>query len=594
MSLLTRNAIPSLLLAFCATAGAQALSHFPDALLHDNFEGVAAGPFSDADAARFLAQATFGPSTSDIAHLRAVGYQQWFVEQFSATTSTEAPYLDWVEAGAQPYIDDEARIEIWGINAAGTGDPSRASFPNNANNDQLRQRVAFALSELFVVSNSNGTLAYEPWTLASFNDLLAQYAFSNYRDLLEAVTKHPAMGIFLSMIQNVKADPIANTHPDQNYAREIMQLFSVGLNQLNIDGTLSTGQPIPTYTQATVEGFAAVFTGWDWNDPQCQDEYFNCGPGGNDDPIWRQAMVPVEAYHDNTSDKQLLNYNQVTLTNGVLHAGTAQAELTAALDNIFHHPNVGPFIATRLIQRLVTSNPSPAYVARVAKIFNDDGSAQHVRGNLKAVVQAILLDVEARYGQWQNPTVFGKAREPLIKLVHLWRAMQATTSDGRINGLSPYPPIEEQIGEAPLRSPTVFNFFVPNYQAGGEVLAKGLFSPEFQILTDTIAVSTPNILYHQIFCNYTGSEDCYGSDDPGTMQIRAPDDAALAMSNPSALIDKYNVLFMSGQMSPFMKNILLNRLNAIDDGNRGANTGTYRVQHLLYLILNSPEYSIQK
>jgi uncharacterized protein (DUF1800 family) len=573
------------------------LSHFPDALLHDGMEGIAAGPFTDADAARFLAQATFGPTSDDIAHLRNVGYQAWLDEQFTKPPSLEVPYLDWVLAGGQDYISDDARMEIWAANAVGTGDPSRSGFPGNARNDQLRQRVAFALSEIFVVSNSNGTLAYEPWCLASFSDLLANDAFVNYRTLLEDVTKHPAMGIFLSSIQNMKADPVANTHPDQNYAREIMQLFSVGLVQLNLDGTpvIANGATVPTYSQVTVEGFAAVFTGWDWNDPRCQDNYFNCGPNENDDPIWQLPMLPVEDHHDDTSDKQLLNYAGVALANGVLmHGGNTQTELTHALDNVFHHPNVGPFIATRLIQRLVTSNPTPAYVKRVATVFNDDGSAQHVRGNLKAVVRAILLDPEARYGQWQNPTVFGKLREPLLKLTHLWRAMKATSASGRVNSLSPYPSVEQQIGEAPLRSPTVFNFFVPNYQQSGEVLARGLYSPEFQILADSLAVDTPNFLYHQVFCNYTGSADCYGSDDAGTLQITAPADAALAMSNPSALLDKYDLLFMSGQMSPFMKSILLARMNAIDAGNRGASTGTYRAQHALYLILNSPEYSVQK
>ena len=579
--------------AFAATA----LSHFPDAMFHDGMEGVAAGPFTDADAARFLAQATFGPTSDDIATLRSLGYSAWLDQQFAKTPSLSVPYLDWVLAGGQDYISDDARMEIWGANAAGTGDPSRKGFPANANDDQLRQRVAFALSEIFVVSNSNGTLAYEPWCLASFNDLLVNDAFGNYRDLLEDVTKHPAMGIFLSSIQNMKADPVANTHPDQNYAREIMQLFSVGLVQLNTDGTpvIVGGATVSTYSQATVEGFAAVFTGWDWDDSRCQNNYFNCGPSNNNDPMWQLPMKPVEDYHDDTSDKQLLDYSNVALAHGVLmHGGAAQSELTAALDNVFYHPNVGPFVSTRLIQRLVTSNPSPAYVKRVALIFNDDGSAQHVRGNLQAVVKAILLDPEARDGQWQNPTVFGKLREPLIKLVHLWRSMKADTTNGRVSSLSPYPSIEQQIGEAPLRSPTVFNFFVTNYQQSGEILSRGLYSPEFQILTDSMAVDTPNFIYHQVFCNYTGSEDCYGSDDPGVLQIAAPADASLAMSNPSALLDKYNLLFMSGQMSPFMKSILLNRMNAITDGNRGASTGTFRVQHALYLILNSPEYSVQK
>ncbi len=588
-------ALTAAVLAAAPVFAAPPLSHFPDPMFHDGLEG--GGPATDADAARFLAQATFGPNSDDIAHLRSVGYSAWLDEQFAKTPSISVPYLDWVLAGGQDYISDEARMEIWGANAAGTGDPSRTGFPNNARGDQLRQRVAFALSEIFVVSNSNGTLAYEPWCLASFGDLLVDDAFANYRTLLEDVTKHPAMGIFLSSIQNVKADPVANTHPDQNYAREIMQLFSVGLVQLNIDGTpaLSGGLTVPTYSQATVEGFAAVFTGWDWDDSRCQNNFSNCGPNEINDPIWQLPMKPVEDFHDDTSDKQLLNYAGVALNHGLLaHGGTTQGELTLALDNVFHHPNIGPFVSTRLIQRLVTSNPSPAYVKRVATVFNDDGTAQHVRGNLQAVVKSILLDPEARYGQWQNPTVFGKLREPLIKLVHLWRAMKATTTNGRVSNLSPYPSIDQQIGEAPLRSPTVFNFFVPNYQQSGEVLSRGLYSPEFEILSDSLAVDTPNFIYHQVFCNYTGSQDCYGSADAGVLQIAAPADASQAMSNPSALLDKYSLLFMSGQMSPFMKSILLNRLTAISDGNRGASTGTFRVQHALYLILNSPEYSVQK
>ena len=588
--------------AMTAAAPAQQLSHWPDAMLHDGFEGAAAGPFTDADAARFLAQATFGPTTADIANVRSLGYQGWLTQQFAAPASLQVPYLNWVEGLASDNsVTDDTRMQIWGINAVGTPDPSRSGAVPT---DQLRQRVAFALSEIFVVSNSNGTLAYEPWCLASYYDLLAQDAFGNYRTLLEDVTKHPAMGIFLSSIQNVKADPVANTHPDQNYAREIMQLFSVGLKQLDSNGVpvLSNGQPIPTYTQSTVEGFAAVFTGWNWNDTGCgtaqhrccHQYYDNCGPNDYDDVLWRLPMQPVEAYHDNTSNKQLLVYTNVALTGGVLHPSDAQSELTAALDNVFHHPNVGPFIAKQLIQHLVTSNPTPAYVGRVAAIFNDDGTAQHVRGNLKAVVQAILLDVEARNGQWQNAAQFGKLREPIIKITHLWRAMSAVSHNGRNGGLQPYPPLEDWLGEAPLRAPTVFNFFSPYFQQTGEIASLNLNSPEFQILTDTMVVATPNDLYHTVFCNYTDSDDCYGSDDDDSMQTNDARDAALAASNPAQLIQNYNLLFMSGQMSPFMQNVLFTRLNAIDDGNRGASKGIFRVQHALYLILNSPEYSIQK
>jgi uncharacterized protein (DUF1800 family) len=605
---LRRGVFALIAASLSAVAVAQTPSHAPDGSMHDGFDGITNGPSFDSDAARFLAQATFGPTSDSIAHLRDVGYDAWLNEQFGRQASTEVQYLDWVASSfPDEYLSDDTRLEIWTINSAGTPDPSSAgSLPT----DQLRQRVALALSEIFVVSNSNGTLAYQPWALASFYDLLARDAFGNYRLLLEDVTKHPAMGIFLSMIQNQKEDPEQNIHPDENYAREVMQLFSVGLNQLNLDGTpvLAGGQPVPTYDQGTVRGFAAVFTGWDWNNTGCGDDtytccmynevegwgtYFYCGPSNYNDPPWQLPMQPVEHYHDSTSDKQLLNYPGVSLPNGVLaHGGDAQTELTEALDNIFSHPNVGPFIATRLIERLVTSNPSPAYVRRVAQVFNDNGSG--VRGDLRAVIRQILLDPEARYGNLTSPTTFGKLREPLLKITHMWRAMEARSQSGRVGTLRPWPPIEEQIGQAPLRSPTVFNFFKPDYAPAGEVHDDGLAAPEFQILTDTMIVATPNYLFHEVFCDYTGSDACWASDDPSTMQMNEDRDAALAASDPAALIDEYSRLFMSGQMSPFMKNVLVTRLQQMSEDDYGTELGRRRVQHALYLILNSPEYSIQK
>ena len=593
----------SVVLAFgavFATAQAAALSHWPDAAFHDSFEGLASGPSTDGDASRFLTQATFGPTAADIAHLRAVGYQGWLNEQFAAVASTEVPYLDWVEhltcvpvnSGCNN-VYDEQRLESWWINALGAPDPSTG---HPLHTDQLRQRVAFALSEIFVVSYRNGQLTYQPWALASFYDMLARDAFGNYRTLLEDVTKHPAMGVYLSMIDNQKADPAHNIHPDENYAREVNQLFSVGLVQLKLDGTpkLVNGQPAPTYDQAAVRGFAAVFTGWDWGGAGCDAQtYFYCGPSNPDEAPWRQSMQPVETWHDNTSDKQLLTYPGVALANGVLvHGADAQMELTAALDNIFHHPNVGPFIATRLIQRLVTSNPTPAYVQRVAQVFNDDASAQHVRGNLKAVVTAIVLDAEARYGQWQHPDTFGKLREPVLKIAHLWRAMAARSSNGRLSYIGDYGSFDAIYGQAPLRSPTVFNFFKPNFQYPGEIRNLGLVSPEFQIATDTQVVAAPNDIGWHISYFYTGST-YDNATAPDAILIDENRDATLAFNSPAQLVDNYNYLFMSGQMSPFMRNTLVTRLAALTD-NSGGDLGRQRVQHALYLIMNSPEYSVQK
>lgn len=597
-----RQVVAALLLTgLAAGASAQTASHRPDALLAHGFETAAQGPRRDADAARFLAQATFGPSADAIAQLRTLGYEAWLQQQFAAPVSYSEPYLDWVgRPPANDDVTDDARLEIWAINSVGLPDPSRGmAVPTDA----LRQRVAYALSQIFVVSNVNGTLNYQPWALASYQDMLAENAFGNFSDLLHAVTLHPAMGIYLSMIQNQKADEEQNIHPDENFAREVLQLFSVGLVMLDSDGSplLQGGAPIPTYNQATVRGFAAVFTGWNWNNTGCGEEtftccdeetYFWCGPSNRDEPPWQEPMQPVEAYHDSTAPKQLLKYDGVALANGILPPAGAQAELDAALNNIFRHPNVGPFIARRLIQNLVTSNPSPAYIRRVAEAFRDNG--QGVRGDMKAVIRAVLLDVEARYGQWQQPERFGKLREPLLKFTHLWRAMNARSGNGRIGNLSTWPYLEERIGQAPLRSPTVFNFFKPDYSRPGEIRSAGLRSPEFQILSDTLAVGTPNRLFYEVFCYYTGSDRCWDSDAPDTLQLDLARDAPLAASDPGALLDRYSLLFMSGQMSPFMRATLLTQLQQLTSQDYGNSLGRVRVQNALYLILNSPEYSIQK
>jgi uncharacterized protein (DUF1800 family) len=582
-----------------ATASAQ--SHKPDAIWVDAFDAPDQGPRRDADAARFLAQATFGPTTAEIARLRSLGYRAWLDQQFLEPVSTSEPYLDWVGNLPDNDVTDDSRLEIWAIHAAGLPDPSRAQ---RVATDLLRQRVAFALSQIFVVSNANGTLNYQPWALASYQDMLATHAFGNFSDLLRAVTLHPAMGIYLNMLQNQKEDDEQNIHPDENFAREVLQLFSVGLVKLNADGTvlLQNGQPVATYNQAAVRGFAAVFTGWNWSNVGCgpntytccdEETFFWCGPGNRDEAPWQQPMQPVEAYHDTTHPKQLLNYTNVSLPGGVLQpGGNATAELNAALANIVNHPNVGPFIAKRLIQNLVTSNPTPAYVGRVAEAFRDNG--QGVRGDMKAVLRAILLDAEARKGHLQRPDTFGKLREPLLKLTHLWRAMDARSGNGRVGNLSTWPPLELRFGEAPLRSPTVFNFYKPDYAPAGEVRTRGLRAPEFQILSDSLAVSTPNRLFYELFCYYTGSERCYDSDAADTLQSNLARDASLAASNPAALLDRYDLLFLSGQMSPFMRATLLAQLQQLTAQNYGSALGRVRVQNALYLILNSPEYSVQK
>jgi len=613
-----------------------ALSHFPDPMFHDGMEGASAGPFNDSDAARFLAQSTFGPTDADIADLRARGYAGWLDWQMDATqtpASSQLAYYTWVAnpialGGLNENTGYGNIIEAWFLGALGGPDPH---FPGNTaknHTDQLRQRVAFALSEIFVISDQNTLIDQHPDGQAYFYDILSNNAFGNFRTLLEQVTLSPAMGVYLNMQGNPRANLSQNLHPDENYAREINQLFSIGLIVLNQDGTpfLSAGKPVPTYDQSVVTNFAHVFTGWNWAD--CTTAGFkSCGYHGLDFQLPMIAPMPY-TYHDNGSDltndivsKQLLNYPpanypvdpdlHAAVNGGVLIAGgTPASDLAFALDNIFNHPNVGPFISKQLIQRLVTSNPSPQYVRRVSSVFNNNGSNQ--RGDLKAVVRAILLDPEARYGQFRDPEVFGKLREPLLRITHFWRAMGARHQCGTADPLyangdyanAPYryagydlaygtddTIYGNGVGQAPIKADTVFNFFKPGYVPGGEMAAAGLLGPEFQINTDTLISNSTNAIFSFYASGFDVSDApaCSGYGPPGEVAIdRSSDIAFLTANGNAALIDRYNKLFMSGQMSPFMRQALLNYLNSLGGSSK------QRVNALLMLILTSPEYMIQK
>lgn len=600
--------------------------HFPNTLFNDGLENIADGPATHTDAARFLAQATFGSTDADIAHLRAVGYQGWLNEQFAAPPSLHMTYHDWVADVLDEGTGSTTLREAWFLGALGGPDPQ-----NNVilHNDQLRQRVAFALSEIFVVSDQNTTLNQFPNGLAYYYDILTNNAFGNFRTLLEQVTLSPAMGVYLNMMGNRRADLSQNRHPDENYAREINQLFSIGLVMLNPDGTpqLLMGEPIPSYDQALVTAFAHVFTGWTWSD--CTSGNFpNCGPDYTTGNNFQTPMAGFAAHHDNGTDavndlpvKQLFAYPGAVNGGLLVAGGTPQSDLQFALDNIFRHPNVGPFIGKQLIQRLVTSNPTPQYVQRVAGVFNDDGSPAHVRGNLRAVIQAILLDPEARVGQWARPDTFGKLREPLLRLTHFWRAMGARHSCG--NDYAAGPVIyhyENQpyryagystawgtsdtiygsgVGQAPLNAFSVFNFFKPSYMPPGEMSGATLLGPEFQINTDTLITNSTNSTAGKAW-NFDVTDLCDPGDDTGDVKINRAQDAALAgnanggAGDPATrLVDAYNLRFMSGQMSPFMRQVLLNNLAPIGIAD-GPDWRAQRISRALLLILTSPEYMIQK
>ena len=345
------------------------------------------GPLNDSEAYRLVEQTTFGPKSTDVADAARIGPNEWINQQMVAPPT---------------FLSDSLR----GLNTQRWNEYVNAWWRQIIqSDDQLRQRVAFALSEILVVSAHDG-LSSEQFGLTGYYDLLIQHAFGNYRDLLEDITLNPVMGEYLSMKGNRKPAPDENIQPDENYARELLQLFSIGQVLLNNDGTAQLdggGVPLPAYNQTTIENFARVFTGWHF----ANAEEFRW-PQNKD---YLSPMTAWQDYHD-TAEKTLLRGR-------TLPAGqTAEQDLSDALDNVFNHPNVGPFISKQLIQRLVTSNPSPEYVSDVTAVFNNNIAGE--RGALGSVIKAILMHREARSGHLSSPETFGKIREPLLlSLIHI-------------------------------------------------------------------------------------------------------------------------------------------------------------------------------
>jgi len=401
------------------------------------------------EASRFLTQSTFGPTQQSIHELRTMGIEAWLDEQFTLQGPAHLDYVSNYSNGS----NRAPRHEVWWNDVV-------------LGQDQLRQRVAFALSQLFVVSDTGYTLRNSQLGITAYYDLLRNHAFGNFRELLEQVTLSPVMGLYLSMLQNAKTDPEASTRSDENFAREVLQLFTIGLHDLNLDGT-TDGNPV--FTQDHVEAFARVFTGWNYANTTRWDR----PPFTGGDLI--SPMRPFASFHDST-EKTLLN-------GSIAPAGlTARQDLEFALDNIFNHVNVAPFVSKQLIKRLVTSNPTPAYIARVATVFNDDGAGE--RGNLQAVIRAILMDEEAR--QIPAFAAYGKLREPVLRLSHLWRAfnIQPGTQASERNEFNTGSPelmnLTSVTGQSVLRSPSVFNFFQPGFAPAGPVAAQNLVAPEFE------------------------------------------------------------------------------------------------------------------
>jgi uncharacterized protein (DUF1800 family) len=540
------------------------------------------------DASRFLEQATFGATDADIHDVSMNGYQWWLNQQFSLAPTPQEPFVE------QSLIINNPPC------ASGDLKCNAALFTQNSNSetyvqsafwqqalaapDQLRQRVKYALEEIMVVSSNNSAVQNMPRGEAAYYDLLGNDAFGNFRTLLNDVTLNPMMGQFLSMLANDKGN--ATTDPDENYAREVMQLFTIGLYQLNDDGSQKldgSGNPIPTYSNTDVQGLAAVFTGYSWNVPgnSTDTAWSNCciyvGTGFGED------LLPMTSYpsHHSTVEKDFLG---VTIPSS--GSPDPVGDLKIALDTLFNHPNLPPFFCKQLIQHLVTSNPSPAYISRIATVFENDGTG--VRGNMQAVITAILLDPEARDSatDFANPQ-YGKVREALLRYTEWARAFTAQSRNGGYEIGSTEDPIWG-LGQMTLRSPTVFNWFAPGYvPPGTSIEAAGLVGPEMQMTNVSTVVGYLNYLQDAIGSNTKNGSDIFSSYGAELNLAATPDQ----------LLDRINLLLMAGEMDGNLYNEILGAVNAIPipSGDQNAINAalTSRVQTAIYLTMASPAFAAQ-
>jgi len=515
------------------------------------------GSMAPADAARFLSQATLGASWEEIHRTADMGFEAWLDEQFNRPVGYHQPFLDQLalqldrtDPALELEVEAEHRRWSWWEQVMQGPDP-------------LRQRVALALSEHFVVSDDMSQLRDNPLGLANYYDMLLDNAFGNYRDLLMDVTLHPVMGIYLSHLKNERSS--SGRFPDENYAREIMQLFSIGLFQLEPDGSFvidGSGDAIPTYDNDDITQFAKIFTGLSYDSPERDFR------GGQ--PVWTRPMRMYDEYHE-PGPKYLLRAMFVP-------AGqTGMQDINDAIDNLFHHPNVGPFVARRLIQRLVTSNPSPEYLERISGVFADNGDG--VRGDMKATVRAILLDPEAREFPHVSRVHHGMLRESFLRRVNLALAFDAA------NMSFDYPISDSgaprDFGQRPLSSPSVFNFFLPDHQPTGVIADAELVAPEFQIITAVTAISSANQLRSQV-----DSVMNRNSNDLFEVRLDLTDEILIA-SNVRALIDRLDLILMYGNMSQSMRQILIDSASQVSDLED-------RVKLAIFLISISPEYSVLK
>jgi uncharacterized protein (DUF1800 family) len=503
---------------------------------------------SDAEASRFLAQAGFAASSADIATVKANGYAAWLDAQFALPVANG--HFDWMVTNGYAIVDH--RNDFGGV------DPTLWRKLLSAP-DSLRQRVVLALSEIFVISMNGLPIPWRGFAVAAYVDMLEQRAFGTYRDLLDAVTLSCGMGSYLNMRGNLKEDPQTGRVPDENYAREVMQLLSIGLYQLNADGSPkldASGNPTETYHQTNITDLARVFTGWDFD-----------GYSATDPSFMKKPMANI-ASRFSTGAKKVLDVDIPATADG-------PGALKIALDTLAAHPNVGPFLGRQLIQRLVASNPSPAYVGRVAAVWADNGSG--VRGDLKAVIKAILVDTEARTAS-TSPGA-GKLREPMQRFIQWGRAFSVASPNNLWNiGDTTNP--GTRLGQSPLRSPTVFNFFRPGYVPPNSQLGTaGVTAPEFQLCNESTVAGYLNYLQ-------TAIANGVGDVKPGyTAEL------ALAGDAPGLVAD-LALRLGGGGISAMTQTTIATAVATISAATDAGKLN--RVQAAILMLMACPEYQIQK
>ena len=527
-----------------------------------------------AEASTFLTRATFGATIEELEDLEKVGdYEQWIDLQFTKIPSS---HIDWAETnaiGVGSVGDLKDNPEDWRNNSDALNLLQRDAWLDIAVSaeDQLRQRVAFALSEIMVISKY-GALINFPDSRMSYYDVLVDNAFGNFETLLQKVTYHPAMGIYLSYLGNAKENTETGSHPDENYAREVIQLFTIGLYELNTDGSKkidSEGNFIPTYTQNDVSDMAKVFTGL-----TTDNGYFFSGDGASTHNSRTSSMVAEEGYHDR-SEKSILGTK-------IASGGDTKTDINTALNILFNHDNVGPFIAKRLIQRLTTSNPSLEFIEYVALIFSDNGAG--VRGDMKAVIKAILLYDDT------NSETFGKLKEPLLFVPHLFRAFNAQKAKNTLSllngGIYTYNSFNfhgtgytQQ--EGALESLTIFNYFSPD-DAPDSLKKEGLVAPEFKLY------GTGKL--HELLMGLINKDGFIYETYEITAELQLEDEKLLLKNEDyDGLLDRLDILLLGGNMDDITRTAIKDYITSHTEL-----SNDILARHVISLVMTSPDFAIQR